>query len=210
MKITARIVVAALIAFAAVAARSQKPELVVEPGHTREIWSISVSPDGRTLAAASEDNTIKIWDVASGQMLRALTGHKDWVYSVAFSPDGRTLASGAGYQNSPTISHDNTIKLWDLASGHELRTLAGHSEPVTCVRFSPDGRTLASASMDLTVKLWDVPSGQLLRTFTGHGDVVHFVAFSPDGRFLIAPSSGGLVTWPPDRGGAIRVFRVKR
>ncbi len=188
MKMTSRVGVGALIAFAVVAARSQKPELVVEAGHTREIWSIAVSPNGRTLASGGTDHTIKLWEVSSGQMLRTLTGHKDWIYSVAFSSDGRTLASGAGYQDNSVYSHDNTIKLWDIASGHELRTLAGHSEPVACVRFSPDGRTLASGSYDLTVKLWDLVSGRLLRTFTGHKNTVHSVAFSPDGRILASGS----------------------
>ncbi len=79
----------------------------------------------------------------------------DWVMSVAFAPDGRMLASG---------SNDSTIKLWDVASGREVRTLSGHTSDVWSVAFSPDGRTLASGSRDKTIKLWDVASGQLIRS----------------------------------------------
>jgi WD40 repeat protein len=74
-------------------------------GHSDRVYSVALSRDGKTLASASMDKTIKLWDVASGKNTAALTGHSDYVYSVAFSPDGKTLASG---------SYDKTIKLWDI------------------------------------------------------------------------------------------------
>jgi len=90
-------------------------------GHTGSVLSVAFSPDGETLASGSSDNTIKLWDVSSGVLLRTLTGHTGNVLSVAFSPDGKTLASG---------SSDDTIKLWDESRGALIRTLTGHTGSV--------------------------------------------------------------------------------
>jgi hypothetical protein len=109
--------------------------------------SIAFSPDGRRLASASADKTMRLWDVASGAAVRTLEGHQDAVNGVAFSPDGRWLASA---------SADKTVRLWDVASGAAVRTLEGHQGWVFGVAFSPDGRRLASASRDKTVRLWDL------------------------------------------------------
>ncbi|NCR91462.1 MAG: protein kinase [Microcystis aeruginosa G11-01] len=109
---------------------------------------------------------------------KTLTGHYYWVVSVVYSPDGRYLASG---------SWDKTIKIWEVATGKELRTLTGHSEIVFSVAYSPDGRYLASGSRDNTIKIWEVATGKV-RTITGHSMTVWSVAYSPDGRYLASGS----------------------
>jgi WD40 repeat protein len=109
----------------------------------------------------------KIWDT--------LNGHTGWVWSVAFSPDSKTLASG---------SWDETIKLWEVATGKEQATLKGHVGRVLSVAFSPDGKTLASGSGDSTIKLWDMVTGKNTATLKGHTNAVYSVAFSPDGKTL--------------------------
>jgi WD40 repeat protein len=161
-------------------------------GHTDTVRSVAFSPDGRLLASGSDDNTIKLWEVATGREVRTLSGHGWDVTSVAFSPDGRLLASGscgkAGFF-FPCVQGE--IKLWDVASGREVRTLSGHTNWVTSVAFSPDGRLLASGSDDNTIKLWEVATGREVRTLSGHGWDVTSVAFSPDGRLLASGSCGG-------------------
>jgi WD40 repeat protein len=108
---------------------------------------VAYSPDGRVLASASKDGTVRLWGMSSHQLLATLTGHESIVTSVAFSPDGRVLASGSG---------DKTVRLWDVASRQLLATLTGHENRVFGVAWSPDGRFLASGSADKTVHLWDL------------------------------------------------------
>ena len=162
------------------------------------VLSVAFSPDGRLLASGSLDNTIRLWDAASGALLRTLEGHTSTVHSVAFSPDGRALASA---------SRDGTIRLWDAASGALLRTLEGHTWSVNSVAFSPDGQALASGSLDNTIRLWDAASGALLRTLEGHTYTVSSVAFSPDGRLLASGSEDNTIRlWDAASGALLRTL----
>ena len=155
------------------------------------VSGVAFSPDGHTLAAASDDHTVRLWNLTDpahpGPLGQPLRGHTDRVWSVAFSPDGHTLASG---------SSDHTVRLWNLtdpAHPHPLgQPLTGHTDTVWSVAFSPDGHTLASGSSDHTVRLWNLtdpahphPLGQPL---TGHTDTVWSVAFSPDGHTVASGS----------------------
>jgi WD40 repeat protein len=117
------------------------------------------SPDGKRIASASWDATIKLWDADSGKLLQSFSGHEFAVNSVAWSPDGKRIASA---------SADKTVKLWDADSGKLLESFPGHEFAVNSVAWSPDGKRIASAGWDYTVKLWDADSGKLLESLSGH------------------------------------------
>ncbi len=148
-------------------------------GHTGGVDSVAFRPDGKQIASASFDGTVRIWDVASGKTIHTLEGHGRRVESVAFSPDGKRIASAGA---------DQTVKVWDTDSGKVALTLEGHTDEVTSVAFSPDGRSLASASRDRTVKVWDAATGKVALTLKGHADEVTSVAFSPVGHRIASAS----------------------
>jgi len=171
-----------------------RPELVMQAGHSLPVNAVAFSPDGRLLATASQDRTVKLWDTATGIEVRTLAGHAKakrttghgGARDIAFSPDGRLLA---------TAGNDGMIKLWEVATGSEVRTFTGHPRGVTDVKFSPDGRWLASHGGEPEVgfgpysaRLWAVGTGQMIRRLenvNSQDDVV----FSSDGRW---------VAWRPD------------
>ena len=166
-------------------------------GHADCVRSLAFSPDGRMLAAAGgppqRGGEIKIWDVSSiaapgfsptsdvlnggATLLKTLQGHKDCIYSIAWSPGGKLLASG---------SYDKMVKLWDAATGQEVKNLQDHIDAVFAVAFSPDGKYLASGSQDRSVKFWDIASGQRLYTLSDAADGLTSIAYSPSGMQIAA------------------------
>ncbi len=209
-------------------------------GDSGDINSVAFSPDGKY--ALSAGRGISLWDISAGTKVRTwgqpnktdkqangqdsdpdgdkkLTeglkkyfdeiigsfGDEDKINSIAFSPDGKHALSGGA---------DNTLKLWDISDGKEIRTFKGHSgaapfcDGVLSVAFSPDGKYALSGAWDSTVKLWDIRSGKEIRTLKGHTNRVATVAFSPDGKQVL---SGGwdnaLKIWDLNSGMEIRNYK---
>ncbi|HEX8185347.1 MAG TPA: WD40 repeat domain-containing protein, partial [Blastocatellia bacterium] len=135
--------------------RPEKPELVIQNGHSDTIRVIVFSPDGNTIASGSTDKTIRLWNAGDGKLIRTIEGHFDSITSLAFHPDGTKLVSG---------SLDKTVKLWDANTGRLIRSFTDHDLAVDAVAFSPDGKIIASASEDKTVNLIDANSGELIHT----------------------------------------------
>jgi WD40 repeat protein len=152
-------------------------------GHTCTVSSVAFSPDGKTLASGSKDDTVRLWDAESHKPVAEMQGHADGVDSVAFSPDGKILASG---------SKDNTVRLWDAESHKPVAVMKGHTRGVESVAFSPDGKILASGSWDDTVCLWDAESLQWVAEMKGNTHLLISV-FSLDGKILASGSRDGTV-----------------
>jgi WD40 repeat protein len=165
--------------------------------------NLCFSPDSRWLAATGIDLTTRVWEVSTGRERLAVPRFpaQDADVGIAFSPDGRRLAAG---------SRDaRTVRIWDPATGAEVRTLGGHAGGANCLAVSPDGRTVATGGGDQVVRLWDTESLEPLRVFRGHSATVQAVAFSPDGRLLASGDVGtGARLGGDARGGEVRIWNA--
>jgi RNA polymerase sigma factor (sigma-70 family) len=162
-------------------------------GHKNKVQSAAFAPDGRTLATANLDGTVRVWDVATGKELHRFLGDKGPVKAVSFSPDGKTLAAGGSLA-------EGMLYLWDAGSGKELRRFRATQGPgfseagwLSALAFSPDGKTLATASGEQVVRVWEVSTGREVRSFKG----ARALAFSPDGTLLAVsdPFGTSLCLW---------------
>jgi WD40 repeat protein len=173
-------------------------------GHAGWVRAIVFSVDGQTLFSASDDQTVKYWNLA-GECLQVFSGHNSFVWTAALveqpnsSGDRPILASG---------SIDRTIKLWDIQSGECLKTLQGHIDWICSIACSPDGQTIASGSIDQTVKLWNINTGECLATLHGHSRDVWSVAFSIDGKLLVSGSADATVRiWDVSTGQCLHILQ---
>jgi hypothetical protein len=151
-------------------------------GHTGGVRCVEFSADGKLLLSGGTDNTVRVWDTATGKALKVLRGHAGQVRACHFAPDGEMLLSAG---------HDHLAKLWDLAGYEEVRVfggrvLEGHRDAILGAAFSPDGRQVVTASRDRTAKTWDFKTGKELRLFReGHEFLASASIFFPDGQKLL-------------------------
>lgn len=177
------------------AVHAAPPEPITLKGHKGWIAGVAFSPDGKTLATASADGTVKIWAADTGKLQHSVAAHDDIVSAVAYSKDGTQLA---------TASFDGSVKVWSTAKPGELaHTFRGHRGAVLTVAFNPNGRALAAGGIDGTVRVWELADGKEQtggRVQRTHASWVNAIAYRPDGFGLASVSSDNEVRFNPEIG----------
>jgi len=169
-------------------------------GHTAGVQGVCVSPDGRRILSASDDKTLRLWDVKTAAEVRRFEGHTDVVTGAAFLRDGKRLVSG---------SMDGSIRLWEVESGKELKKLIGHTGPLgRGLAVLPDGKRIVSGSFDKTLRIWDIDSGKEIRRLP-LDEPIYSVAASTDGRLALCGDGAGQVQVRDlDKGSPVRKFQA--
>jgi WD40 repeat protein/serine/threonine protein kinase len=168
-------------------------------GHSAPVRCVAYARDGKYLATGGDDQTVKIWDRATGRELMTLHGHTGAVFCLAFSPDGNRLVTGG---------RDRTLRAWDLKIGREIHVLNRHTKGINGVVYSPDGTRIVSASDDKSLVVWDALSGQVIRQISAHKEGINSVAFSPDGTRLASAGDDHVVrVWDADKGSELFVLK---
>src|SRR5262249_39388329 len=160
-------------------------------GHGNFIRALAFSPDGKRLAAASNDATVRVWDVLpaprDGEREKfTCLGHTGQVTCVAFSPDGKSLASAGT---------DRTVRVWNAATGKELLTLRGHVALVHSLTYTGDGKYLISVGNDRVMRVWDAPASTNPRPVAAHTGALALLRFSPDGSRLLTQTGLDTKVW---------------
>ena len=169
-------------------------------GHTDTIASISFSPDGKRLASASFDKTVRIWDLEARKSVLTYTGHSDFVHAVAFGPKGEWFVSA---------SKDRSVRLVDAKTGQSRLTFSGMDQDVLAVAARPDGQQVVSSGFESQLFWWNAQTGERVRRQAGHDVAVHELAFSPDGSFAVSAGADKTVrVWDAKNGASLRVLPV--
>jgi len=165
-------------------------------GHADWITALDWSPDGSSVASASNDRTVRVWNAEKATTLYIYYGHADAVTAAAWSPDGTRIASA---------SNDGTVHVWESATGKRILTYEEHSDTVLSVAWSPDGTRIASAGCDRIIHVWDTCTGKNQQIYRGNTDDVCSVAWSPNGQYLASASYDQNVQVRDGASGALRM-----
>ncbi|MGF1537322.1 MAG: protein kinase [Elainellaceae cyanobacterium] len=155
-------------------------EMTTLSGHSAKVNDLALSVDQSLLASASNDQTVKLWDLEQGQELRSLPSPGNRVQAVTFSPDGKLLISGGS---------GGVISVWDVTSQDLVNTFVGHRSAINDLKVSQNGQMLASAGADNAIYLWNMETGEVVDVLEGHYSFVNAIAFTPDGRTLVSGSA---------------------
>jgi WD40 repeat protein len=175
----------------------QNPATTLE-GHTGTVHSVSFSPDGNLVVSGSVDNTMRLWLVREGRLLRTMHGHSFPVLKASFTPNGASLITG---------STDGLIRIWQVSNGLLARTISGHAGWITGLDISGDGKLLASSAQDFTVRLWRLPDGGPVQTIDEGMAAVSGVIFSPDGKKMAWAEEDGTVRLRALSGEWLHIFK---
>lgn len=160
-------------------ARTGKALKQLDPPHYGRIWSVALSPDGKTAAVAGDHPFIRLWDMEKFTIKKELQGHSQAAVALAFSPKGDRLVSGGW---------DNTAIVWDLEKGVSTKVLTGNAGRVEGIAISPNGKRVLTGSLDQKVRLFNADTGELIQTYDGHTGGIGKVTLSRNGRYA---ASGG-------------------
>ena len=163
----------------------------------RSIGTVAFSPNGRLVAIGSGDKTARLLDAKSGKTLVTLEGHQDTINLLTFSPDGRLVATATRYSRwrYRRKRQDNTVRLWEVATGKHLTLLEGQQGAINAIAFSPDSNLILTGSNDKIGRLWNAKTGKSVALLKGHSAPVNQVAFSLDGRLALTASANKVHIW---------------
>lgn len=161
-------------------------------GHTRSIYDAAFSPDGKQIVSASEDKSIRIWDLMTGECLWVIKGHRDTVLSVSFSPDGKTILSASR----------NDVRIWDTETRECLKIIKGRNYAA----FSPDGKHIVAGGHATSFFIIDAETGECIKEIGRYKGALWNVSFSPDGKNIIAPEYNAICIWDAKTGECVRAI----